>query len=302
MRVTTGLIHELGVASMQDQQSRLLTLQQQVASGRRIVNPSDAPVDAARALEVSQARSVNQQLQSNQGYARDTLGLVENKISGIEDVLKYIREQVVAAGNPTFSQAERNALAVDLRGQFDALFALGNSKNGTGEYVFSGFKGDTQPFTGNLASVTYQGDQGERTLQVSTSRVLPVSTNGEELLMRVPGSTLNTFGVVAAFINELENPAGNIPSAVSTTLTNLDSSIDNVLRIRASVGSRLNEVEALENVSGDLETQYAQTLSRLQDLDFTEAISDLTLQQTYLQAAQQSFLRVSNLSLFNFLN
>jgi flagellar hook-associated protein 3 FlgL len=60
-------------------------------------------------------------------------------------------------------------------------------------------------------------------------------------------------------------------------------------------------VESLQNVGSDLDLQYSQTLSRLQDVDFTEAISRLTQQQTFLQAAQQSFLRISNLSLFNFL-
>ena len=302
MRVTTGLIHDSGVAAMQNQQSKLLTLQQQVSSGRRILSPADDPISAARALEINQAKSVNDQFKLNQGYARDSLGLLENKIEGVSDLLGYVRDQVVAAGNGSYSQAERNAMATDLRGRFDALLSLANSQDAAGEFVFSGFKGDTQPFTGGLAGVTYQGDQGERTLQVSNSRVLSVSNNGEQVFMNVPGSTQGVFGVISNFITALESPAANLPADVSTALTNLDTSFEGVLRVRASIGSRANEVDALHKVSSDLEIQYAQTLSRLQDLDYTEAISDLTQQQTFLQAAQQSFLRVANLSLFNFLN
>lgn len=302
MRVSTTLIHDAGVSAMQQQQSKLLAIQQQVATGRRIVSPSDDPIGSARAVEVSQAKSANQQFQANQAYARDLLGLVENKLDGVKDVLGAIRDQVVAAGNGTYSQSERDNVAADLRARFDALLGLANSQDGRGEYVFSGFKGDTQPFTGNLAGVTYQGDQGDRTLQVSASRVLPVSNNGDEVFMKVPGSTQTMFGVIATFINDLENPAANMQTAVTTALTDIDSTFDNVLRVQASVGSRFNEVDALGNVSADLDLQYAETLSGLQDLDFTQAISDLTLQQTFLQAAQQSFLRVANLSLFNFLN
>ncbi|MCB1926978.1 MAG: flagellar hook-associated protein FlgL [Rhodocyclaceae bacterium] len=302
MRVSTALIHDTAVGSIQDQQTKLLSLQQQVATGRRAVKPSDDPIATARALEVSQSKSVNNQFQLNQGYAKEALGLVENKLEGVKDILGYVRDQVVAAGNGSFSQSERDAVAIDLRARFDALLSLANSQDGKGEYVFSGFKGDTQPFAGGLSGVTYQGDQGERTMQVSTSRVLPVSNSGDEVFMKVPGSTANLFGVISNFITDLENPLASVPAAVSTALTELDSSFDNILRVQASIGSRVNEVEALENVSGDLDLQYAQAISRLQDVDYAEAISDLTMEQTFLQAAQQSFLRVANLSLFNFLN
>lgn len=302
MRVSTSQIFDTGLSAIQDQQSRLLNVQQQVATGRRILTPADDPVNAARALEVSQSRGVNTQFQVNQGYARDTLGLVENKLEGVEELLLHVRDQLVASGNASYSQSERNAIATDLRRRFDALLSLANSRDATGEYLFAGFKGDTEPFTGGLAGVTYQGDQGDRSLQVSASRVLKVTNNGDEVFMKVPGATDDMFGIIATFVGELENPTANVQAAVDAALPSLDSSLDNVLRIRASIGARYNEVEALGVVSADLDTQYAQTLSRLQDVDFAEAISDLSLQQTLLQAAQQSFMRVSNLSLFNFLN
>ncbi|MDO9601777.1 MAG: flagellin, partial [Rhodocyclaceae bacterium] len=84
-------------------------------------------------------------------------------------------------------------------------------------------------------------------------------------------------------------------------LTNLDQANDNILRVRAAVGSRLSEVDSLSDVNQDLQLQYQQTLSNLQDLDYAKAISDLTRKQTDLEAAQKSFMRVSQLSLFNYL-
>jgi flagellar hook-associated protein 3 FlgL len=62
------------------------------------------------------------------------------------------------------------------------------------------------------------------------------------------------------------------------------------------------EVESLQNSARDLDLQYADTLSRIEDNDLAEAITRLTRTQTFLEAAQQSYLRITNLSLFNFLN
>ena len=84
-------------------------------------------------------------------------------------------------------------------------------------------------------------------------------------------------------------------------MTNLDQASSNILRVRAQIGTRMNEIESLGNLNDSLGFQYQQTLSNLQDLDYAKAISDLTRQQTSLQAAQQSFVKISQLSLFNFL-
>jgi len=71
--------------------------------------------------------------------------------------------------------------------------------------------------------------------------------------------------------------------------------------VRASIGTRLNEVDAAKSSANDLSDQYASTLSGLRDLDYAKSISDLARQQITLQAAQQSFAKVNGLSLFNFL-
>ena len=100
-----------------------------------------------------------------------------------------------------------------------------------------------------------------------------------------------------------ENPAATAKLAndVGFALTNLDQGTENILRVRAAIGTRLKEVDSLGSVLEDLKLQFQQTLSQLQDLDYAKAITDLTRKQTDLQAAQQSFVRISELSLFNYL-
>jgi flagellar hook-associated protein 3 FlgL len=127
-----------------------------------------------------------------------------------------------------------------------------------------------------------------------------------------PSSSQSMFGTVAKLIGALEstvevatdgtsNGVARLSMDVGFALNNLDQSTENVLRVRAAIGSRMGEIDSTSGVNEDLTLQYQQTLSQLQDLDYAKTISDLTRKQTDLQAAQQAFVRVSQLSLFNYL-
>jgi flagellar hook-associated protein 3 FlgL len=124
-----------------------------------------------------------------------------------------------------------------------------------------------------------------------------------------PSSNESIFKTISDLITTLNTPTipGNVASTVQLNagvgkaLNGLDNSLNSVLTTRASLGSRLNELDSLKTAGTDLSIQYQQTLSRLQDVDYNKAITDLTQQQTMLQAAQKSFLQVQNLSMFNFM-
>jgi len=101
----------------------------------------------------------------------------------------------------------------------------------------------------------------------------------------------------------LQAPGGgaSLTNSLSTALTNLDNADSHILTIRASVGSRLNELDTAQSLGEELGVQFKQTLSQLQDVDYAAAISDLTQHQAYLEAAQKSYLKVTELTLFNFI-
>ena len=88
---------------------------------------------------------------------------------------------------------------------------------------------------------------------------------------------------------------------LSANLVNIDQAMGNVLSVRTTVGSRLNEIESLSDSSADLQLQYAASLSSLQDLDYAKAISEMAQKQLQLEAAQLSFKQISQLSLFSIL-
>ncbi|WP_410281241.1 hypothetical protein [Halomonas campaniensis] len=105
----------------------------------------------------------------------------------------------------------------------------------------------------------------------------------------------------------LETPAGTpsqkaeLRNSLNTTMREFDNSLDNVLTVRASVGARLNELDVVDAVGGNRMLNYEQTLSDLVDLDYAEAISEYSLRQVGLQAAQKAFVDIKGLSLFDYL-
>lgn len=296
MRVSTSTLYDQGVRSMLQQQDSLFRLQQHLSTGKRIMTPSDDPIGAARAHELAQSLSLNTQYTDNRHRAADSLQQVDSTLGSVSNLIQSVRTMAVAAGNPAFSDSERQMMAIELRGHFDELLGLANTKDEQGNYLFSGFQGNTRPFEQTANGVEYKGDQGQRLIQVSSSRQLPVSETGEAVF-GPDGS--NMFQTIDGFIDALETSGGMPDGAVSAALQELDSALDNVLTKRAAVGSRLQEIDALQQIGEDTAIQYQQSLSRLQDLDFAQAISDMVRQQALLEAAQKTFTRVSGLSLFN---
>ncbi|MDD2721889.1 MAG: flagellar hook-associated protein FlgL [Gallionella sp.] len=118
-----------------------------------------------------------------------------------------------------------------------------------------------------------------------------------------PSTNQSVFKTLSDLITTLNTPVAgaNLTNGLNQGLGNLDNALNNVLNVRATLGLRLNEIDALQVTGDDMSLQLKQTLSQLQDVDYNKAISDLTQQQTTLQAAQKSFAQVSNLSLFTYI-
>src|SRR5215510_5047485 len=110
MRVSTNMIYELGAATLQRQQSEQVKLQQRISSGQRVLKPSDDPVAAASALEVTQAKSLNDQYHTNAGVARDRLGLEETALADVTSLLQDVKTLAINAGNATLTDADKTAM------------------------------------------------------------------------------------------------------------------------------------------------------------------------------------------------
>ena len=215
MRISTGMIYDSGLRSVQNQTGTLLHTQQQIATGRRMLSPSEDPVAAARALEVSQAKEINNTYGLTQGNARSTMGLVDGQLSSASDLLTRIRELAVQAGDAALSAGDLRSVSSELRAHFDELIGLANSTDGTGQYLFSGYQGANKPFAGSVENgVVYQGDDGQRALRVSGSRNIPVSESGNAIFMNIK----NGNGVFSTGAQTLHSANSNTITLDDTTV------------------------------------------------------------------------------------
>lgn len=304
MRISTQHLFESGGASIGELQSGMLKTQQQIASGRRILTPSDDPIASARALEVTQSQSLNTQYATNRMYAKNSLVELDGVLESVTELLQNVKSSVISADNGVFSDNDRNIIATELKSRLDQLLGLANSRDAQGNYLFSGFQTTTPAFVKTATGATYQGDAGQRLLQVDASRQLAVSAPGQSVFQ---GGGQDMFQTLTDAITLLQTPVVTAADriALQTGLisanNDLKLALDNVSTVRAAAGSRLQEIDALDTAGDDRGLQYSAILSELQDLDYTEALTRLSQQQFTFEAAQKSFVKTSGLSLFNFI-
>jgi len=201
MRISSNTIFESGISAMQQQQVDLLKTSQQLSTGRRILTPSDDPVASARVLEVSQSVAVNEQYATNRKTATSTLGLEDSLLGSVTSLIQDVQTVAVNGGNPVLSRDNRASLATELRGRYQELLGLANSNDGNGQYLFAGYQGATKPFTETSpGNVAYNGDQGQRLVQIGASRQLAVSDAGLDIFQRIRNGN-GTFVTAASGSN-----------------------------------------------------------------------------------------------------
>jgi flagellar hook-associated protein 3 FlgL len=187
--------------AIQDVQRRIVETQTQVSTGRRVNSPSDDPIAAARIAELDASLSRLDQYQANSTIARNQLGLEEEALAGTIDALQRVRELALQANNASLSEADRDIVAAELREHVEALRSLANTKDANGRYLFGGYKEASEPFTVSASgAVAYNGDQGQRTVQVGNSRFVAISDSGAEIFAKIPTGN-GTFTVAAGAAN-----------------------------------------------------------------------------------------------------
>jgi len=287
---------------MLDQQSRLNQTQLQMNAQKKILTPSDDPAAASRIIDLNQSIKQTEQYQSNNDTARQRLTLEDTVLQSATDILQQINELSIQGLSDTNSAA-RPTIAAEMTGLNQQLLGLANTKNANGEYLFSGFKSTTQPFTQNAGAYSYVGDTNQRSIQIGEtwqiadgdygSNVFGMPTSGA---LPAPGSIPNIFEVIDKFVTDLR---ANTPNSAS--LADISSVLNNIVTVRSSVGTRLNTLDNQQAFNTDHVLNTKTALSATEDLDYVEAISRFNQQTLALQASQQAFAQVKKLSLFNYL-
>ena len=304
MRISTNTLYQSAISQISQMQSNQVKLQAQIASGKRIVNPSDDPVASARIHNIEQAQNINEQYATNRSNTTSELSAQENVLSSVTELLINTKTSLVAAGNQSYSDAERSFMANDITNSLDQLLSFANTRDSNGNYVFSGNQSNTPAFTKTATGASYNGDTSQRLIQVASDRQLAVNNSGDTVFQP---SGQDIFKALTDLVNLLKTPVTNdagraaLTSGIATISTSVESALDSVLNVRASTGSKLKELDTLNAAGSDRAIQYAQNLSDLQDLDYAKALSQVSQQKVILEAAQQAFVKTSGLSLFTYM-
>lgn len=419
MRISTIQQFNSGVRGISDNYSSVTRTQEQISSGKRLLTPADDPVATVRLLQLSQESNRLEQYSTNMTAANNSLTQEESILNSVNNALQRIREIALEAGNGSYEDVDREALATELGQREQELFNLFNTRNARGEYLFGGFQSSEAPFVKNPdGTYTYQGDEGQRSVQIAGSKTVPINDNGKDLFVNIanvnrvnteaaatntgtarislgtvenkteydstfypqgsvgivigaagdtyeivdsgglplvppvtgaleleddgsyniryagvsvkldgdlqPGDsfTISTGDSTATSTNRetrsiletvsllrqtLENGTATtddklqLRDVIAVSLDNLDNAMNNVLSVQTTIGARMNVIESTQTENEEVALINTTVTSQLEDLDYAEALSRLSLQSVVLEASQQSFVKVSSLSLFNLL-
>jgi flagellar hook-associated protein 3 FlgL len=191
MRIASSLMFQNTIQNMDNQQSNLTQLQQEISTNKRLLTPADDPLGAAQAVQLSQSGAALSQYSTNQTSATASLGIEDQTLTSVTGVLQQVSQVLQSLGSGTLNDANRQAKAKQLQGLRDTLMSLANTTDSNGNFIFSGFQGNTPPFTNQSnGGVTYSGDTGAQMVQISDTTSVQSGDNGIAVFMSVlPGAS-----------------------------------------------------------------------------------------------------------------
>jgi flagellar hook-associated protein 3 FlgL len=184
-RISTGMMFSQSVANMLTKQSKLQHLQQQLASGQRLVTAKDDPVAAGTAVGLDRAVAQLARFGENANNVQNRLGLQENALAQAGDLMTRVTELTIEANNASLTTDDRKAIASELQSIKGSLMALANSTDGSGRYLFGGTADNSAPFAETGGRVVYNGDQTQRQVEVAADTFIGDSLPGSEIFMRI---------------------------------------------------------------------------------------------------------------------
>jgi flagellar hook-associated protein 3 FlgL len=208
-RLSTLQVFQSGISTILQRQADLARTQQELATGRRILSPSDDPSGAVKILDIQEDIARIDQFQRNASTAEGQLALEDSTLSNVSNVLQRVRELTVQANNATQTPETRAAIAVEVRERLAELVTLANTRDGNDEFIFAGFQSQSRPFELQGGEVVYSGDDGQRFLDIAANAQVAVRDSGSRVFLDVDAGN-GRFDYSAA---------GNTGSAVVSSTT-----------------------------------------------------------------------------------
>lgn len=289
MRIATSQMFDRPMSLMATLSQKADTLQNQVATGRKLTAPSDDAVAYVRLDSLKRAGADDTAYSANVKLAQGLLAQTDTALDGVQTQLQRVQELAVQAGNGTLTATNRAAIAASIDDIATDLLSLANSKDVRGQPLFGGATGDAAYVQAGDGTISFAGTGDPAPIPVGDGDSVHSTVSGER-----------AFGDMFATLKALSDAiAGG--DDTGDALDALKDNMDSVAAARASIGARSARLDLTAERLTDAAASREEVRSGLEDTDVTTAVAELQKTLTVLQATQASFTKLSNLSLFDYL-
>ncbi|NBX60958.1 MAG: flagellar hook-associated protein 3, partial [Betaproteobacteria bacterium] len=298
MKVSTSMFFDRASAQLGNVQGSLAKTQEQLSTGKQITKPSDEPDKASLVTRLESEIARQKSYQGNIKSVEIRLKAEETALNSTSDVMYRMKELAVQAANDTLGAADRKTISLEMTELRNQMLSLANSQDSNGNYLFAGSRVSQMPFAPDAKGVlVYKGDQARMVVGVGDNRRMNQNIPGSDAFTNVVRDDGKGGKVGVGFFQSLgdliDAVKGNNRVAIQRGISEIDSLQQGLSDATAQVGTDLNVVDSQNNVLDEITLRLKTTMSDIQDLDYTEAITKMNKDQLALEAAQSSFAKIS---------
>lgn len=305
MRISSLSFYNTSLTGLQDQQSNIARLTQQLATDKKYIATKDAPIETGRALQLADAIAQRTQHQNNQVKADIALKEEATVLSQLNTTITTTRSLVMSS-TPSQDASTRRQVSTQLSTLYKQIKSLANYQDTTGNYMFAGSQTDTKPYAQNAQfegavgsqTTTYAGDAGTRQVEIDTGRYVQTNDNLDTVMKS--GSANDLLQRIDQIATAIQNGTASQTDLNDATAV-MTSALDSLQTMVADIAGRVSAVAEAKNTSKSLQLSEVDALGQIAGLDQAAAIVELQLRQVSLQAAESAFGLTSKQSLFNYL-
>ncbi len=304
MRITNSQITSMMHNSMNVSSAELGKLMQQMATGKRILLPSDDPIASVRVLRVEREEASLEQFRKNIANVSGSLSTQEANLKSTSDAMLNVRDLLLWAANGSNTSEDLAAMAGELSIIEDTIVSFANVRDEEGRYLFSGTLSDTQALTFDAATQTYSLTGNDKHRQAAVANGVLVDEN--VTAASVYGTGVGMLNELRGLINTLQDPALDatdpaVRQQIVDTMAALDDAHGRVLGSITDLGGRQNALTLLADSNEDVSLVNQKIEGELSQLDYAGATIDLNNYQLALGATQKTYLKINEMSLFSLL-
>jgi flagellar hook-associated protein 3 FlgL len=307
MKISTTLYFDRANQQLGDVQGELAKTQEQLSTGKQIVKPSDSPDKASLVTRLESELARQASYQSTLKTVNTRLQASETVLRNTSDVLVRIKEISIQAASDTLSNADRQSIALEISSLKDQMLSLANTQDTNGNYLFSGSRVGSPAFSKDSKGfVVYQGDESRMKVAVGDNRRMNLNMPGSDAFVKVVRDDGKDRKVGVGFFQAIDDLANAVKNSDHTNMqrgiAEIDSIQQGVSDATAQIGTDMNVIDMQNSVLDEITLRLKTTKSDAEDLDYTSAITKMNKDQLALEAAQSSFAKISQLSLFKYMN